>query len=367
MPPLVDFTIRVFAFIAGFSLTIYTIYSAVFTFVLPRATLVRLTSFVFQSLSWVFRVIQKLFRLYTYEKRDALWAPFAPIGLFILPLVWLLLIIIGYTGIFYSLRPEYGLREAYLLSGSSLMTLGFRVVDDTLIQSLAFSEAALSMMLIALLVGFLPTMYNAFSQREAQVNKLEVRAGTPPSALEMLMRFDRIGLFQPEKSGDLSSVLSPWEDWFASVEETHTTLAFLNFFRSPKSSNSWITAAGVVLDTCAFIVTTINIPYEYRFALVIRSGFVALRTIADYFGIEYDSNPQQGDPISITFEEFLDAYNQLRDAGLPMNADIDDAWLNFAGWRVNYDKVLLDLARLLNAPYAPWVSDRSAIRPRKHT
>ena len=102
------------------------------------------------------------------------------------------------------------------------------------------------MILVALLMAYLPTMYAAFSRREQAVSMLEVRAGNPPSALEMLLRFNRIqGL---DKLGDYWKT---WEVWFADVEESHTTLPALVFFRSPRSDNSWITAAGAVLDTAA--------------------------------------------------------------------------------------------------------------------
>ena len=76
--------------------------------------------------------------------------------------------------------------------------------------------------------------------------------------------------------------------------------------------------------------------------------------------MEYDPDPQQTDPISITRQEFDEVYERLREAGVPMKTDQDQAWIDWAGWRVNYDTVLLQLAELTMAPYAPWSSDRSS-------
>jgi hypothetical protein len=120
-------------------------------------------------------------------------------------------------------------------------------------------------------------------------------------------------------------------------------------------------AAGTVLDAASIWSSCVS-PPETRAAggIAIRGGFIALRRIADFFGIAYDPDPQPDDPISITREEFDEAYRSLAEAGVPVQADTDQAWVDFAGWRVNYDTVLLALAEITMAPYAPWTSDRSA-------
>jgi hypothetical protein len=198
-------------------------------------------------------------------------------------------------------------------------------------------------------------MYSAFSRREQAVNMLEVRAGNPPSAEEMLLRFHRIhGL---DKLGDYWKT---WEAWFADVEESHTTLPALVFFRSPRADTSWITAAGAVLDTASITLSAVDIPNEFSAALSIRAGFIALRRIADYFDISYPRDPHYPTTsISVTREEFDAVLNKLIEAGLPIKADREKAWLDFAGWRVNYDRVLLVLCSLVMAPRTPWSSDRA--------
>jgi len=93
--------------------------------------------------------------------------------------------------------------------------------------------------------------------------------------------------------------------------------------------------------------------------LCIRAGFIALRRIADFFEIPYSKNPQPDDLISISRDEFDDVWDQLAQTGIPLVADKEEAWANFSGWRVNYDRVLIALASITGAPYAPWSSDRS--------
>jgi hypothetical protein len=100
-------------------------------------------------------------------------------------------------------------------------------------------------------------------------------------------------------------------------------------------------------------------------ALCVRSGFTALRSIADFFGIENDHDPSPTDPIAIAREEFDDVCRQLAAIGVPIKQDRDQAWRDFSGWRVNYDRVLIALAGLTMAPYALWSSDRSIYQPRR--
>jgi hypothetical protein len=211
----------------------------------------------------------------------------------------------------------------------------------------------IGLVLVALLIAYLPTIYAAFSRREAAVTLLEVRAGSPPSAEQMLLRYHRIhGLSR------LSEEWERWETWFADIQESHTSLAMLVFFRSPQPQHSWITAAGAVLDTAALTLSAIDQPFDPSAALCIRGGYLSLRAIADYFSIAYNNAPQPGDPISVHREEFDALLAKLEDEDVALKADREQAWRDFNGWRINYDAVLLGLASLTTAPPAPWSSDR---------
>jgi hypothetical protein len=219
---------------------------------------------------------------------------------------------------------------------------------------LSFTEAATGVGLIALLITYLPSQYATFNRREVAVALLEVRAGTPPSGPNMIERYHRINW-----EGGLTQVWKDWEQWFADLEETHTSLPALSFFRSPRPERSWVTAAGAVLDAASLRASTLGGPRDPEAELCVRAGYVALRHLADFFYIEHDPNPAPDDPISVSREEFDEVYDRLRNIGVDLKEDRDQAWRDFAGWRVNYDQVLVKLAGLTMAPQAPWSSDRA--------
>jgi hypothetical protein len=120
-----------------------------------------------------------------------------------------------------------------------------------------------------------------------------------------------------------------------------------------------VTAAGAILDAAALVVSTVDGERDPEAQLLVRSGYVSLRRIALYFGIRFDPDPRPDDPISISREEYDAACDEMVAAGVRIRADRDQAWRDFAGWRVNYDSVLVGLAGYTMAPYARWSSDRA--------
>ncbi len=344
--------LHVLAFITGLSIVILTLSSAISTFVLPRAARSQLNRIVFGLLRRTFNFILHFAK--TYPRRDGIMAYYAPIAIMMLVPTWYVLISLGYAAMYWSLGVG-NFSTDLRLSGLSVLTLGFESPKTSFLTVLIFSEAMIGLILVALLIAYLPTMYAAFSRREQVVNMLEVRAGSPPSAVEMLLRFHRNqGL---EK---LSEYWSVWEAWFADLEESHTTLPALVFFRSPRAENSWITATGAVLDAAALTLSTIEIPYAISAALSIRAGFLALHRIADYFDIPHPHEPHYpAVPICVERAEYDEVVNKLVDAGIPIKADREQAWRDFAGWRVNYDRALILLCGLVMAPQAPWSGDRA--------
>ena len=325
--------------------------SAVRTFVVPRALPVALSRSVFVSIRWAFR--RSVRRTRDYEALDRRMAFYAPTALLALPMVWLTILLLSFAVLYWAIDQD-GWWAAIETSGSSLLTLGFRHPGSRPTTVLSFVEAAAGLALVALLITYLPTIYGAFSRRETFVSLMEGRAGDPPWAVTMLVRYQAIGAF--DRTDEL------WERaelWFSEVEESHSSLGSLVFFRSPHSSRSWVTASGAVLDAASLQLAALDLPNDPHAALCIRSGFLCLRRIADFFGVVHPSDPAPTDPISITRDEFDDALARFDAAGTPLKADREQAWRDFQGWRVNYDSVLLDLAALTDAPLAPWSSDRS--------
>ncbi len=328
--------------------------SAIQTFVMPRAANTRLTKIVFQRVAMLFRLYMQATKTTTYSARDAVLAMYAPLSLVALVVVWFALALIGYALIYWGWGVSPW-QQAFKLSGSSLFTLGFVAPpDNNFLYALAFSEAGLGMGLIALLIAYLPTMYAAFSNREKEVALLEVRAGDPPSAITMIERFNRL-----RDLSVMGSMWADWEVWFSEIEESHTSLGPLIFFRSPKGNRSWVTTAGAVLDGAALYASTLDLPTDPRANLCIRAGSIALRAISDFFDVAYNPDPAPDDPISISREEFDQACDRLASLDIPLKPDREQAWRDFAGWRVNYDMPLVMLARFTFAPPAPWSSDRT--------
>lgn len=333
------------AFILGLAIVARTALGAVRTFVVPRGHDDRLTALAFRAARRVFDTVASPRRSYAF--RDRVMAYYGPISLMLLPAWWLALICIGYTAMFWAIGVPT-LAEAFVDSGSSLLTLGFARPAVPGGDVLAFTEAALGLALVALLISYLPTIYSAFSRRELLVSLLEVRADTPPSPVVMITRFDRLrGL------GALGETWERWEQWFAEVEESHTSLPVLAFYRSQQPGQSWVNAAGAMMDAAAIVRSSVAIPVDVRADLMIRAGYIALRRVAGLQGVAYDANPSPGDPTSIDRHRFEEALDVIAGAGVPLVADRDQAWRDFNGWRVNYDTVLRALERLTMAP-TPW-------------
>ena len=342
---------QVVAVVAGTLVVVWTLASAVKSVVVPRGVIPSITRVHFVS-------IRKLFNIFAgpsrpYETRDRVLALYAPLALVTLPAIWAVLVLLGFTSIFWGTGVQ-PLTEAFATSGSSLFTLGFLHPGETARITLVFIEAGIGLGLISLMISYLPTIYGAFSRREALVGMLEVRAGLPPSPAQLLTRYVRIGWL--DKIDE--DLFERWEAWFIDVEESHTSQPSLSFFRSPHPQRSWITAGGCVLDTAAIVSSTIDRPYNASCDIVIRTGFLCLRRIADLFGVSYDPDPAPSDPITVRREEFDRLCAELQSYGVPLKADLDQAWRDFAGWRVNYDEVLVRLCALTMAPPAKWSSDR---------
>ena len=338
-------------FIGGLLLVYAAAMAAVRTFVLPRAAFVLLTRAVFIVVRDVFRLRLRWSR--NYRTTDRVMALYAPIALLLLPAVWLVFVVAGYTAMFKAIGQGTW-TTALRTSISSGSTLGFQRPADTASLLLSFSEAALGLALLALLITYLPSMYAAFSRRETAVALLEAPAGSPPSAETMLVRYQAI-----DGLDLLEETFVQWQGWFADVAESHTSLGALAFFRSPRPEHSWVTAAGAVLDAAALRASTLDLPRSAPAELCLRVGYLALRHIGEFFQIPYERDPAPTDPISVEQAEYDRVYDRLAAAGLPLRSDRCQAWRDFAGWRVNYDRVLIALATLTEAPEAPWSSDRA--------
>ncbi len=247
--------LRILAVLGGVVVTLWVLWSAIRTVVVPRGEAVRLSRQLF--LAW--REVFELWAGHTddFESYDRIMARYGPVALLSLPVAWAVIVFAAFIPIYWGLGISW--HEAVVTSGSSFTTLGFDRPNQLGPEMICFVEAITGLGLIALLISYLPAIYSAFSRREAEVIKLEVRAGSPPSAAEFLIRIYRIrGLEYFATQWD------SWEQWFSELEESHTSQPALAFFRSPRPRSSWITAAGTVLDTASIIVSCLDIDQNPR-------------------------------------------------------------------------------------------------------
>ncbi len=342
--------VRALAFVAGLVLLQAVLRSAVRTVVVPRGESVLLARIVFLGVRSFYTPLAGRHR--DAERRHAVLARFAPMSLGVLAFVWAAAVILAFVPMYWAVT-DLDVLGALKLSGSSLTTLGFAAPPDAAATVLSVGEALLGLGVIALLIAYLPTIYGHFSRREEEVLKFEVRAGSPPTPTTYLTRLHAIGW-----TSRLGEIWEPWETWFEEVQESHTSQPSLALFRSQAATNSWITTAGAVLDTAALSEAAIDLPSEPQAALTLRAGFLSLRAIAEFYGLRPNPDPAPSDPISVSRAEFDQVLDELERGGLPVKADREQAWRDFAGWRVNYDEALLALCSLSGAPFARWSSDR---------
>jgi hypothetical protein len=319
--------------------------------VLPRAVPARLARLTFLIVR--FGLLARLRGRSDYATRDRVLALQAPLGLFAQLLVWALLTYVGFAALFWAVGDTAGgnpLARTLELSGSSMLTLGFDTPRGLLSDFVAFSAAGVGLTLLALVITYLPSVYGAFSRREAVIAKLVVRVGSPPTGLALLWRSWKLGRFD-----QLEEVWEGWEDWFIEVSESHTTFPQLVFFRSPHPENHWVLSAEATLDGAALLITCCDVPRQSRAELCIEAGVGALVSMADFLGVPHRP-PEDEAEITLPRDLFDDALRQLAEEGVPLRDDHETAWRGFRQIRARYEPLIAVLGRMTDAPRSEWSS-----------
>jgi hypothetical protein len=342
--------LKVLAVIAGVAMVAGDLSDLVRSLIVPRPirrrTTTALTSLARRALQLAAG------RIRSYEARDRFLASSEPLVMLFRLVTWLGIGLGGFGLIIWGVgRVSFG--EAFVESGSSMFTLGFAIELRAAPEIVAFIASAFGLLVIALQIAYLPALYDSFNRRETLVTMLESRAGTPPWGPELLARHHLVGI-----EGNLASLYGEWERWCADVSESHTAYPSLLYFRSPHPTNSWVVGLVAVLDSAALYLALCPqvAPAEAR--LCVRMGFTCLRDIARVMHIEFDPDPTPDDPISLPFDEFVEAVQRLHRAGVPIERSAEDAWPHFRGWRVNYEAVSYVIADRLFAPPALWTGPR---------
>jgi hypothetical protein len=349
--------VRILVVLAGTALVVFTVQQAVRTFVVPRGVSIPLSRAVFIAMRRLFSAFARL-RGAAGDRvaRDAIMANWAPLSLVALPAAWLVLSLVGYAAIDWAVAQK-GIESAVEISGSSLLTLGFAAPGGFVRDLIAFSEAAVGVALLALVIAYLPTIYGAYSRRELIVSMLDARAGIPPSAVGLMLLHHRFGGLDR-----LDQKWDEWEQWVVDIGETHTTHPSLPFFRSADADHSWLTAVAALLDAANLRLSAIVLPGGGNADawMYLRSATRVVRDIAGYFQIPVD---RDGEP-ALTPAELDAALDELAEAGLPVDHESrGEIWERFAARRALYEPAVLGLAGLLDVPPAPWSSDRAPPQP----
>jgi hypothetical protein len=346
--------VRALAGILGLILVVATSWSLLRTLVVPRGSS-RLNYAKNHALFACFRFVAHRTGSYIGRDRVLTWA--SPLAIFTSLLMWLLLFFIAYTLLMFStsdLTLAVSAREA----GSSLFTLGYATNDRANLTALDFLAASTGPITIGLLIGYLPTFYAAYQQREADVTLMLARAGEPNWGPELLARHSQVGTLTR-----LDELWPVWERWAAEVSESHTNFPVLIQMRSARPYRNWLISLLCVMDAAAMQVSLNPGMPQDRARLLIRQGVLCLRELAIVQGIGYDEDPSPDTPSGVTPEEFAEACAMLARFSYPMERSVEEAYLHFRGWRANYEAIAYELAARIDAVPAPWSGPRRPALP----
>jgi hypothetical protein len=355
---------HVLVLILGALVAIAVLGSALETVVLPQEGFPRLAQFVFAL----------VYRLVVHRRDSALARSlrrlYAPVALVSLPLVWMILMMVAFTAIYWGTH-DLSLSRAFENSVSSLTTMGFSEPTGPGRIWIAFVEATIGLGLVALLISYLPTIYGAYNGREKGTNRLRPIAGSPPTAVDFLQTLVRIG------SLETPEIWRSAADWMLDLEQTHTAFPILTYFPDSDDEQSWVATMGTVLDASALVFATSDAKLDDVFAgsqrgplTVLVYGLPLVVRIARAANIPLppptrlpDLMAHTAEPaptISVSRSEYDAAISALTGVLAVQPGREEEAWRRFARIRSAYDPALRALAGITLAAPALWTTDRPA-------
>ena len=348
---------RWIALLAGIVILLWTLLDVFRTLVMPRAARgrFRLSRILFRLLwrPWRWAGVRRK----TIQARERVLAGAAPFFFFLLLVGWVSLALLGYALILWSPfadglgRGGDSFGDAIYVAGSSLFTLGFGGDVTGWTRAVVVIAGATGLGLFAVVIAYLPVLYQAFNRREVGVLLLDARAGSPPSGSELLHRLGSAGV-----ASSLPELFAEWERWVADVLETHMSYPLLALFRSPHDDTSWITSLGAVLDAATLILTSVDGEPDERAKLMYGTGVHAVEDLFYYLRLAEREAVIQRD-------EFEDVLDDLKEDGFSVRP-VDEAFGRFTEKRAKYAPRLDAIAVLLAAPPALWIGDRSFLGAR---
>jgi hypothetical protein len=328
------------------------------TFVLPRRVRrrLRMTRSFYRAtwLSW--RTLGQ--RRSPGNAREELLSVYGPLSLLLLLTIWAALLIVGFAAIHWSLGSrlqsptgmQRGFYEDLYYSGTTLFTLGLGDVTP-LSQTgriVTVAEGGTGLAFLALVIGYLPMLAQAFARREVNVSLLDARAGSPPSAVELLRR-------HAEGGEALSRLLAEWERWCADLLETHISFPVLAYYRSQHDNQSWVAALTTVLDVCAVIAAGGQKGPVHSARLTFAMARHAAVDLCNMFGLP----ARAPDPERLPPAEMESLRKALAELGLPLppGQTVEDKLRHLRGL---YEPYLSALGRFLLMPLPRWLPGEAA-------
>jgi hypothetical protein len=290
------------------------------------------------------------------DRRENWLGTFGPVGLIALLGFWSLSSILGYALIFHAIRdqiepPPHDFWASLYFSAGTLLPLAYGDILPTgaIAQVLVVAESATGVVLIALVISLLFSLYGSFQRREELVVTLDALAGAPPAGLQILEN-----VAKHRMPNELVATFDAWRGWSAAVLESHLAYPILVYFRSSHDNEAWLNSFGAVMDAATLVLSTVvsEDETEGHARLMFKIGNHLVEDLAWYFRFK-----NLGVPI-VERQEFDDARERLIRAGFHCR-DGDAAWSEFAALRSMYASTINELARRMAIQPAKWIGDRS--------
>ena len=336
--------------VAGALIVAVILWEAFETVVLPRrvARRYRFTVFVYRGLWHPWKGVAR--RLTGKRVRETFLSFFGPLSLLILFAVWATVIVCGFALMYYSNanqdRTHPTFESCVYFSGTTMFTLGIGdIVPHTRMERiLVVGESGLGLGFLALILSYLPVIYQAFSRREVNIVLLDARAGSPPTAAEMLRRHAG-----PAQAQDLERTLRDWERAAAEILESHVSYPAVSYFRSQHTNESWLAALTTLLDTCSLLMTCIEHSASRQARLTFAMCRHTIVDLAQLFGVP----PVRDAADRLPAAEFARLRGVLQKAGLEFREDAASRE-KLAKLRGMYEPFLLALSSYLYMEVPPW-------------
>lgn len=342
------------AFAAGVAIFLVVIWDAFEAIILPRRVTrrFRLTR-VFYKFTWKnWKFATGLLR--SRKRREALLSFYGPLSLLMLVGVWAVGLVLAFGLMQYGagsavniIGSQPGFTMDVYLSGTTFFTLGLGdVVPRTgLARALVVTEAGFGFGFLAAVIGYLPFIYGSFSKREVNISLLDARAGTPPTAGELLRRHA-----YPGGGEALRLLFKDWEFWAAELMESHLSYPVLAFFRSQHDNQSWIAALTAILDSCALVKVAVPDTCQRQAELTFAIARHAAVDLSQVFKTQPRALPHNRLPAE-DLKRIRDMFAQ-HGMNVPGAEEMGE---RLAELRNMYEPYLFALAEYLGLSMPPWI------------